>query len=56
MQDYLSIYLSKQLLFVTFSDTTAGIGASFLTDTHGRWTEGQTGVEAEIVIELKIRT
>ena len=40
---------TKQLLFVTFCDTTAGIGASFRT--HGwRRTEGQTEVEVEIVI------
>ena len=38
---------TKQLLLVTFGDTTAGIGASFRTD--GR-TEGQTDVEVEIVI------
>ena len=33
---------TKQLLLVTFSDTTAGIGASFRTDarTHGRRTDG----------------
>ena len=41
----------KQLLFVTFCDTTAGIRATFRTDgrTHTR-TEGQTDVEVEIVI------
>ena len=35
---------TKQLLLVTFSDTTAGIGASFRTDarTHGR-TDGGGG-------------
>ena len=37
----------KQLSFVTFCDTTAGIGATFRTD--GR-KEGQTDVEVEIVI------
>ena len=43
---------TKQLLLVTFSDNTAGIGASFRTDAQtvdGR-TEGQTDVEVEIVI------
>ena len=42
---------TKQLLIVTFSATTAGIGASF--QTHGRThacTEGQTDVEVKIVI------
>ena len=41
-----------QLLLVTFSDSTAGIGASFQTDaTDGRTAaEGQTDVEVEIVI------
>ena len=42
---------TKQLLFVTFCYTTAGIGASFRT--HARRTaaaEGQTDVEVEIVI------
>ena len=32
---------TKQLLLVTFSDTTAGIGASFRTDT--RRTDGSGG-------------
>ena len=34
---------TKQLLLVTFSDTTAGIGASFLTDasTHARMDGGR---------------
>ncbi len=43
------IAYTKQLLLVTFSDTTAGIGASFRTDA---WTaaEGQTDVEVKIVI------
>ena len=44
---------TKQLLLVTFSDTTAGIGDRFRTDahTHARRTaEGQTDVEVEIVI------
>ena len=44
---------TKQLLLVTFSDITAGIGASFRTDAqtaHGRTAEGQTDVEVEIVI------
>ncbi len=43
---------TKQLLLVTFSDTTAGIGASFRTDarTHAHPAEGQTDVEVEIVI------
>ena len=45
---------AKQLLLVTFSDTTAGIGASFRTDpcTNGLRiaAEGQTDVEVEIVI------
>ena len=45
---------TKQLLFVTFCCTTAGIEVSFRTDgggwrTDGR-TEGQTDVEVEIVI------
>ena len=46
---------TKQLLLVTFSDTNAGIEASFWTDahTHARTMaeeEGQTDVEVEIVI------
>ena len=48
---------TKQLLLVKFSDTTAGIGASFRkharthTRTDGRTeAEGQTDVEVEIVI------
>ena len=41
---------TKQLLLVTFCDTTAGIGASFWT--HGRMEEGQTNVEVEIVIQI----
>ena len=48
---------TKQLLLVTFSNTTAEIGASFRTDarthacTDGRRTEeGKTDVEVEIVI------
>ena len=47
---------AKAAEFVTFSDTTAGIGASFRTHarTHTRtdgWTEeGQTDVEVKIVI------
>ena len=44
----------KQLLLVTFSETTAGIGAGVRTDarTDGRTeeAEGQTDVEVEIVI------
>ena len=42
----------KQLLLVTFCDTSAGIGASFRTDarTDGGRLEGQTDVEVEIVI------
>ena len=42
---------TKQLLLVTFCDTTAGSGASFWTHTrtHER-TEGQPEVEVEIVI------
>ena len=41
----------KQLLLVTFSDTTAGIGAIFQTDARWRTAaEGQTDVEVEIVI------
>ena len=44
---------TKQLLLVTFCDTTAGIGVTFQTD--GQWrrrrtAEGQTDVEVEIVI------
>ena len=39
----------KQLLLVTFSDTTAGIVASFRTVDGGRM-EGQTDVEVKIVI------
>ena len=39
----------KQLLLVTFCDTTAGIGATFRT--HGRKRAvGQTDVEVELVI------
>ena len=42
---------TKQLLLVTFSDTTAGIGASFWTDAQQRTAaEGQTDLEVEIVI------
>ena len=41
---------TKQLLLVTFSDTTAGIGASFRTRTHGQTAEGQTDIEVEVVI------
>ena len=43
---------AKQLLLVTFCDTTAGIGATFQTHTQtdGRRTEGQTDMEVEIVI------
>ena len=43
---------TKQFLLVTFCDTTAGIGATFRTDTQtdGRRTEEQTDVEVEIVI------
>ena len=42
---------TKQLLLVTFCETTVRIGASFLTHT---WTaaEVQTDVEVEIVIEI----
>ena len=45
---------AKQLLFVTFCDTNAGIGGSFWTDgnkgTDERAPDGQTDVEVEIVI------
>ena len=44
---------TKQLLLVTFCDTTAGIGASCRTDGRmdgGQMAEGQTDVEIEIVI------
>ena len=41
---------TKQLLFVTFCDTTAGIGASFRTDAWTADGSGQTDVEVEIVI------
>ena len=43
---------TKQLLLVTFSDTTAGIGVCFRTDarTEAAAVEGQTDVEVEIVI------
>ena len=43
---------TKQLLLVTFSDTTAEIGASFRTDARrtAEAAEGQTDVEVEIVI------
>ena len=41
----------KQLLLVTFCDTSAGIGASFRTDER-RTEEGQTHVEVEIVISI----
>ena len=52
---FLLITHTKQLLFVTFCCTTAGIEVSFRTHartdgrTHGH-TEGQTDVEVEIVI------
>ena len=59
-QDEYFSFLShtKQPLLVTFSDITAGIGASFRTDTRtDGWrqkrpaaAEGQTDVEVEIVI------
>ena len=39
---------TKQLLLVTFCDTTAGIGASFRT--HGQRMEGQKDLEVEIII------
>ena len=46
------ITYTKQLLFVTLYNTTAGIGASF--PTHGRTdtqrVEGQTGVEIKLGI------
>ena len=53
--DFLLMIHTKQLLLVTFCETTAGIGASFWTHRQtadGRWTaaEGQTYVEVEIVI------
>ena len=41
---------TKQLLLVTFSYTTAGIGASFQTHRRHTAAEGQTEVEVEIVI------
>ena len=43
---------TKQLLFVTFCCTTAGIEVRFRTHgrTDGRTAEGQTDVEVEIVI------
>ena len=42
---------TKQLLLVTVSDTSAGIGASFRTDTRQTAAaEGQTDVEVVIVI------
>ena len=43
----------KQLLLVTFCETTAGIGVSLWTHgrtADGRRTEGQTDVKVEIVI------
>ena len=44
---------TKQLLLVTFRDTTAGIEVSFRTDGgRRRRTEGQTDVEVEIVIYI----
>ena len=40
---------TKQLLLVTFCDTTAGIGASFWTEAwRTAAAEGQTGVEVKI--------
>ena len=51
---FLLLRHTKQLLLVTFFDTTAGNGASFWIHgrrTHGRTeAEGQTDVEVEIVI------
>ena len=47
---FLLLTHTKQLLLVTFCDTTAGIGASFRTDTRRTAAEGQTDVEVEIVI------
>ena len=45
---------TKQLLSVTFCDTTAGIGASFKTYVREWWrriaAEGQKYVEVDIVI------
>ena len=41
----------KQLLLLTFSDTIAGIGASFQTHGNRRTeTDGQADVEVETVI------
>ena len=47
---------TKQLLLVTFSDTTAGIGASFWTGRTdgGQRMEGKTDVEVEIVIHISL--
>ena len=45
---------TKQLLLVTFCDTTPGIGASVWTHVHG-WTEGQIDVEVEIVIKINLQ-
>ena len=41
---------TKQLLLVTYSDITAGIGASFGADARMPEGEGQTDVEVKIVI------
>ena len=44
---------TKQILFVTFRDTTAGIGASFRSHTmKDGQTKGQTDMKVEIVIQV----
>ena len=47
--DFLLMIHIKQLLLVTFCETTAAIGASFQTDARTA-VEGQTDDEVEIVI------
>ena len=48
--DFLLMIHTKQLLLVTFCETTAGIGASFRTHTRTAAAEGQTHVEVKIII------
>ena len=43
---------TKQLLLVTFCDTTVGIEASFRTQGLRAVADGHTKVEVEIVIEI----
>ena len=47
---------TKQLLLLTFCQTTARNGASFRTHRgNDGMTDGQTDVEVEIVIQMKVK-